>query len=144
AFKDFGIEVIKTRVGDKYVSEALIKGNLTIGGENSGHIIVNEILPSGDGVFAGMYLLEILTENNMDLKEYTREVEMYPQKMVNIKNVDKNVVKLEEIKQLLEVAQKELTSDSLLLVRPSGTEDLVRVTISCKDESLLDLWMERI
>ena len=142
AFKKLGIKVIQTQVGDKYVSEEIMKHDYTIGGENSGHIIINDLLPSGDGLFAGMYLIKTLTENHMNLKDYTKEVIMYPQKMVNIKNVDKEVLKHPEIIRLVEEVRRNLPEDSLLLVRPSGTESLVRVTISCHDILELDKYME--
>jgi len=138
AFKTLGIKVIQTPVGDKYVSEAIMANDYSIGGENSGHIIINDLLPSGDGLFAGMYLIKTLTENQMNLKDYTKEVEMYPQQMVNIKDVNKEVLKHPSIIKLIEDVKKDLTDDSLLLVRPSGTEPLVRVTISCKDISKLE------
>ena len=85
--------------------------------------------------------LKILEENKTTLKDYTKEVVMYPQKMVNIKNVDK-VLKHPEIIKLVEEVRRNLPEDSLLLVRPSGTEPLVRVTISCQDILELDKYME--
>ncbi|OED59284.1 hypothetical protein [Acholeplasma laidlawii] len=141
AFKTLGIKVLQTPVGDKYVSEEIMNHHLSIGGENSGHIIINDLLPSGDGLFAGVYILKILEENKTSLKNYTKEVEMYPQKMVNIKNVDKEVLKNPEIIKLVEEVRRNLPEDSLLLVRPSGTEPLVRVTISCQDILELDKYM---
>ncbi|WP_162163932.1 phosphoglucosamine mutase [Acholeplasma hippikon] len=144
AFRDLGIKVSQTPVGDKYVSHEIVTNDYTIGGENSGHIILNDLLPSGDGLFAAMYLLKVLAENNLGLIDYTSEVEMYPQKLVNIKNVNKEVLKTEEIKTLLNEVKEELGQDALLLVRPSGTEPLVRVTISCKNEQQLDKLMDRI
>lgn len=138
AFKDLGIKVLQTPVGDKYVSDAIMTNDLSVGGENSGHIIINDLLPSGDGLFAGMYILKILEENKITLKDYTKEVTMYPQRMVNIKNVDKEVLKHPEILKLIERVRTSLPEGSLLLVRPSGTEPLVRVTISCKEFSELE------
>ena len=141
AFKSLGSKVLQTPVGDKYVSEEIMNHDLSIGGENSGHIIINDLLPSGDGLFAGVYILKILEENKTTLKDYTKEVVMYPQKMVNIKNVDKEVLKHPEIVRLVEEVRRNLPEDSLLLVRPSGTEPLVRVTISCQDILELDKYM---
>src|SRR5690554_2033716 len=141
AFNNLGIKVVQTPVGDKYVSEEIMNHDLSIGGENSGHIIINDLLPSGDGLFAGVYILKILEENKTTLKDYTKEVVMYPQKMVNIKNVDKEVLKHPEIIKLVEEVRRNLPEDSLLLVRPSGTEPLVRVTISCQDILELDKYM---
>lgn len=144
AFKDLGIKVIQTAVGDKYVSDEIVKNNLTIGGENSGHIILNDLLPSGDGLFAGMYLVKVLAEHQTSLKAYTKEVIMYPQKLVNIKNVDKNVLNHPDVLSLIAKVKKDLGEDALLLVRPSGTEPVIRVTISCKDELKLDTHMNQL
>ena len=96
---------------------------------------------SYSGLFAGVYILKILEKNKTTLKDYTKEVVMYPQKMVNIKNVDKEVLKHPEIIRLVEEVRRNLPEDSLLLVRPSGTEPLVRVTISCQDILELDKYM---
>jgi len=142
AFKDLGIKVIQTPVGDKYVSEEIISKDLSVGGENSGHIIINDLLPSGDGLFAGIYILKILEENKTTLKAYTKEVQMYPQKLVNIKDVNKEVLKHPAIVKLVDEVRNSLPEGSLLLVRPSGTEPLVRVTISCQDERELDKYMD--
>ena len=95
----------------------------------------------GDGLFAGVYILKILEEHKTSLKDYTKEVVMYPQKMVNIKNVDKEVLKHPKLIKLVEEVRRNLPEDSLLLVRPSGTEPLVRVTISCQDILELDKYM---
>jgi phosphoglucosamine mutase len=138
AFKDLGIKVIQTPVGDKYVSDAIMTNDLSIGGENSGHIIINDLLPSGDGLFVGMYILKILEENKLSLKDYTNEVTMYPQKLVNIKNINNEVLKHPDIIKLIDDVRTSLPEGSLLLVRPSGTEPLVRVTISCKELSELE------
>src|SRR5690606_32806076 len=135
SFKKLGIQTVLTPVGDKYVSHEIVTNSYTIGGENSGHIIINDLLPSGDGLFAGMYLIKILAENNTSLTDYTSDVVIYPQKMVNIKNVSKTVLSEQAIIDLLKVVKEDLGSDSLLLVRPSGTEPLIRVTISCQDET---------
>lgn len=144
AFKDLGIQVVQTQVGDKYVSHEIVANNYTIGGENSGHIILNDLLPSGDGLFAAMYLLKTLSENKLSLKAYTKDVKMFPQKMTNIKNIDKMVLDNEKIKQALIESKSILGENSLLLVRPSGTEPVIRVTISHEDETVLDQEMTKL
>src|SRR5690606_10257658 len=118
-FRKQGIKVIQTPVGDKYVSHEIMTNGYTLGGENSGHIIINDLLPSGDGLFVAMYVLKILEENKTTLKEFTREVEMYPQQMVNIKNVNKEVLNHPSIIELIKKVRKDLSDDALLLVRPS-------------------------
>ena len=73
AFKNLGIKVLQTPVGDKYVSEEIMNHDLSVGGENSGHIIINDLLPSGDGLFAGVYILKILEENKTSLKNLQKK-----------------------------------------------------------------------
>jgi len=138
AFKRAGIKVSRTDVGDKYVQAELLKEDLSIGGENSGHIILNNLLQTGDGVLAAAYLLKILHEKRCTLASLIEDVEIYPQKTFNIEDVDKSVVEDKAIKQKIKSNKKRMGEDSLLLVRPSGTEPVVRITASHKDSSLID------
>ncbi len=138
AFTELGIKTIRTDVGDKYVSEAMRKHGYALGGENSGHIIMKDFLHTGDGLLVAVMMLNILQDVKIPLKSFIEDVTMYPQKMVNVKNVDKAVLNKRTIKNALKKAEKTLGSDSLLLVRASGTEPVIRVTISHQDESLLD------
>ena len=78
AFKALGIEVIQTPVGDKYVVEQIYQNDLSIGGENSGHIILNHLLHTGDGLFASAFLVHLLTEEKTTLSKYVEEVSLYP------------------------------------------------------------------
>ena len=89
AFEQQGIKVVITDVGDKYVLEELNKNQYSIGGENSGHIILRDYINTGDGLLVGAYLLKILKESNKTLNELTNDVTMWPQKMVNIKTYKK-------------------------------------------------------
>ncbi|MFW5841793.1 MAG: phosphoglucosamine mutase [Bacillota bacterium] len=138
AFGELGIKTIRTDVGDKYVSEAMRKNGYALGGENSGHIIMKDFLHTGDGLLVAVMLLNILQDVKIPLRSFIEEVTMYPQKMVNIENIDKTVLEKRPIKNAIKKAEKTLGSDSLLLVRPSGTEPVIRVTISHQDETLLD------
>ena len=138
AFKDLGVKTVLTSVGDKYVTEEILKHDYSIGGENSGHIILNDYIHTGDGLFVGVYLLTILQKLKITLKNYLKEVSMYPQKMVNIKGVNKSVLNTKEYKTLEKSAHKRLEKDYLLLVRPSGTEPLIRVTVSHRDAACME------
>ena len=137
ALKGLGINVILTDVGDKYVSDELVKNGYSLGGENSGHLILNDYLPSGDGLFASLFLLKVLEEMNETLESATKEIYMYPQVLHNIRNVDKNVLNHPTIINLINDIKEKLGDDSKFFVRPSGTEDLIRVTISHRDETVL-------
>lgn len=144
ALNDEGIKVVKTDVGDKYVQAEMATSGYVLGGENSGHIIYSDFLSTGDGLLVALLLLTILEREGKSLKALTKTISMYPQKMVNIKNVDKAVLNNDTIQALIESTKKAFKADYLVLVRPSGTEPLIRVTLSHKDEQLLDQQMDAL
>ncbi len=144
AFERQGIKVELTDVGDKYVLEKLNKEDYSIGGENSGHIILRDFINTGDGVLVAAYLLKILNDTQKSLKELTADIKMWPQKMVNIKTDNKAVINDERVKKTIKEIKDILGKNGKVLVRASGTEPLVRVTISCELESDLDKYMELI
>lgn len=138
ALSDEGIAYTLTDVGDKYVFHELYTNDYTIGGESSGHVILTHLLHTGDGLLVGVYLLKILEELNTTLSELVSNVELYPFKLTNIKGIDKKVLTLPQVQSKIASIQERLGSHSLLLVRASGTEALIRVTISSKNESLVE------
>lgn len=138
AFNEAGIEVSLTDVGDKYVFEALENNNYTLGGEASGHIILRHLLHSGDGLLMALYILKILSEEHINLSEHLSHIKKYPFKMINIRNVDKNILNHPLIVDEINKVKKVFNNDYLVLVRPSGTEPLIRVTMSYKDEIILN------
>lgn len=142
--KDNGISYSLTDVGDKYVFKEMNDHGYGLGGEASGHIILNHIMHSGDGLLSALYLLKIIQESGKTLEELLGDIHLYPLKMINIKNVDKGVLKRDSVVALLEDVKKVLNDDYLLLVRPSGTEPLIRVTMSYQDEVVLDREINRI
>ncbi len=144
AFERKGIKVILTDVGDKYVLEKLNEFEYSIGGENSGHIILRDFINTGDGVLVAAYLLKILNETNKSLMELTSDINMWPQKMVNIRTFNKEILNDKRVIKVIEEVKNILKLDGKVLVRASGTEPLVRVTISCETESDLDKYMELI
>ena len=137
AFEEKGIKVIKTDVGDKYVMEALLDKNLSLGGENSGHIIMPELLPTGDGLFIAANILRILQEEKQSLAQLIGDVELYPQMTKNVKNVDKSVCDHPVLLKTIEKVKAKLNEPSLVLIRPSGTEPVVRITVSTKSKEAM-------
>jgi phosphoglucosamine mutase len=144
AFERKGIKVVLTGVGDKYVLEELNNNGYSIGGENSGHIILRDYINTGDGLLVSLYLLKILGDTQKTLKELTSDIHMWPQEMVNIRTFNKEIIndkrvikEIDEVKEILKVNGK-------VLVRASGTEPLVRVTLSCEKQSDLDIYMKKI
>ncbi len=138
ALKAQKIKTIRTDVGDKHVAAEIKKGNYSLGGENSGHIIMNDLLATGDGILVASQILKVLQDTKQTLSSLVEGVVYYPQKLVNIKDIDKNLLNHKTMKDAIKEAKKTLGSDGLLLVRPSGTEPLVRLMASHPDEALVD------
>jgi len=144
ALKKIGINYSLTDVGDKYVYQEMIDNNYILGGEASGHIILRNILDSGDGLLISLYLLKILNYYNLKIEELVKDVNFYPLKMVNIKNVNKQILKDKNVINYLEKIKQEFEEDDIFLIRASGTENLIRVTISSKDNEKLEKYMDII
>ncbi|MCD6482108.1 MAG: phosphoglucosamine mutase [Candidatus Izimaplasma sp.] len=144
AFERKGIKVELTDVGDKYVLEKLNQEDYSIGGENSGHIILRDFINTGDGVLVAVYLLKVLNDTKKSLKELTSDIVMWPQKLVNIKTTNKEILNDKRVMKVIQDVKNILGNNGKVLVRPSGTEPLVRVTVSCETESELDKYMELI
>ncbi|WP_162140108.1 phosphohexomutase domain-containing protein [Haploplasma axanthum] len=144
ALNNSGINYVLTDVGDKYVHKALVDNDYVIGGEASGHIILRHILHSGDGLLASLYILKMLEEENITLSDAVKDVNLYPLKMVNIKNVNKNILHEQEVIDYLDKIKSEFDKEDIFLVRASGTENLIRVTISCLDLDKLNKYMDEV
>lgn len=139
-----GVKYVLTDVGDKYIQEVLDNKNYSIGGESSGHIILPKYIPTGDGILVAALLLNILKQENKTLKELTKDVSFYPFVLKNLSNMDRSILDKEHIKEKLEEIRLKLPSDSLMLIRKSGTEPLIRVTLSLKDKKLLQYYLNKI
>ncbi len=134
-----GIKVIETPVGDKYIARALKEHNLSVGGENSGHIIVPDVLHTGDGVLNAILVINLLTETNTTISDWFKDLHMYADKMVNVKVNDKaKVLNNEDLFKRIEEIKSELNNDCKIIVRASGTEDLIRVSVMCKDINIME------
>ncbi len=130
------INVIKTKVGDKYVLEEMLKEDYTLGGEQSGHIIFKELATTGDGELTSLQILNILSEKHEKLSVLADAMEKYPQVLINVETTPKgkedyleNTKIQSEIKRIEEI----LKDDGRILVRASGTENLIRIMIEGKN-----------
>ena len=126
------IDFIETKVGDRYVLEEMLKNNYNIGGEQSGHIILLDYNPTGDGILTSLMLIRTILENNIPASEITKKINIYPQVLVNAKvKQEKKYDYFEdvEIQQEIKKLEKEFSDDGRILIRTSGTEPLVRVMI---------------
>ncbi len=139
--KKNGIKVIKTKVGDRYVLEQMLEGGLSLGGEQSGHIIFLDYNTTGDGILTALQLLSTLKDTGKTLSEAASIMQVYPQVLVNAKvsNEKKNeYMKDSIVASLVNDLEKEFRDEGRVLIRPSGTEPLVRVMIEGKDVNYID------
>jgi len=134
--KDNNIKFVETKVGDRYVLEEMLKEGYNLGGEQSGHIILLDYNPTGDGILTSLMIIRILLEKQISLSNASKIIDIYPQVLINAKvssdkkyDYDEDV----EIKQEIEKLEKEFSGNGRVLIRPSGTEPLVRVMIEGKD-----------
>ena len=139
--KNNGINVEKTKVGDRYVLEEMLKRGYHIGGEQSGHIIFLDYATTGDGQLTAVQLLNIIRATGKSLKQLASEIEIFPQVLKNVKVSSFGKLRLsedEDIRLAIEEAERELGDSGRVLVRPSGTEPLVRVMLEGRDEAMID------
>lgn len=126
--EEHGIHSAQTAVGDRYVVEEMRKGGYNLGGEQSGHIIFLDYNTTGDGLLTGLQLVNIMSETQKPLSELASELEKYPQTLINVKVTDKHgVTENEKIQEVIKEVEAEMNGNGRILVRPSGTEPLVRV-----------------
>jgi phosphoglucosamine mutase len=134
-----GIRMVRTGVGDRYVLEELLRQNAGLGGEQSGHIILPDISLTGDGIITAIELLRAVRESGRKLAELASQLIRFPQVLVNVRVRQKPPLEsLPQVKSEMERIQTELEGRGRLLVRYSGTEDLVRVMIEGEDQAKIE------
>ena len=139
AMEAAGITVVTTAVGDRYVLEALGAGGHSLGGEQSGHLIVPEFATTGDGLLAGLLLVDLVRRSGRSLAELATEaMRIYPQLLVNIKVQTRRPDVADVIAAEIAAAEAELAGKGRVLVRPSGTEPLVRVMVEALDHEVAE------
>lgn len=140
-----GVQSVQTAVGDRYVVEEMKKNGYNLGGEQSGHIIFLDYNTTGDGLLTGLQLANIMKATNKPLSELAGEMKKYPQVLVNIRVTDKyHVTDNEKVKAVIEQVEAEMNGNGRILVRPSGTEPLVRVMAEAATAELCEEYVRRI
>jgi phosphoglucosamine mutase len=139
AMEEHGITVLQTAVGDRYVLEALNEKGLSLGGEQSGHVIMSEYATTGDGILTGMHLLAEMARTGKSLAELASVMTVFPQIMINVRGVDHHSLKKSDaIARAVTEAEAELGDTGRVLLRPSGTEPMVRVMVEAADQATAD------
>lgn len=145
AVEQIGLKDVITQVGDRYVVEEMRKNGYNFGGEQSGHMIFLDFNTTGDGMLSGIQLLNVMKETGKTLSELAAEVAIYPQQLVNIRVSNKyGAMDVPKIKAVIEEAEQEINGEGRILVRPSGTEPLLRVMAEAPTDEKVTYYVEKI
>ncbi len=145
ALENNGMKSQVAQVGDRYVLEEMRKGNYNLGGEQSGHIIFLDLSTSGDGMLSAVQLINIMKETGKPLSELASEMKVYPQVLKNVKVTDKErALSNPRVRDEIDAVEKELGNKGRVLVRPSGTEPLVRVMVEAETTEACEQYADRI
>ena len=137
AFSDLGINFIEAEVGDRHVMDQLINNNAVLGGEGSGHIICLNKSTSGDGIIAALQVLEVLCKSEQSLYNLKKNMNKYPQVLINIKTESEvNLINNERLSDAVKVIESKLSDKGRVLIRKSGTEPLIRVMVESINSDL--------
>jgi len=140
-----GIEVVTTAVGDRYVLEALDEKGYSLGGEQSGHVIMSDFATTGDGILTGLHLVAEMARTGKTLAQLASVMTVYPQVMINVRGVDHHALAAdEEIAAAVASAESELGDTGRVLLRPSGTEPMVRVMVEASDQATAERIAEQL
>ena len=143
AMASYGIEVVETAVGDRYVLEAMRERGIALGGEQSGHVILADHSTTGDGVLTALQVLSVMARTGRSLADLAAVMERLPQVLVNVRVADKDTA-LASARDAVALAEEELGDEGRVLVRPSGTEPLVRVMVEATSEETARAVAERV
>ena len=145
ALRESGIELVRCPVGDKYVMEEMIKRDLSMGGEQSGHIIFSDHLFTGDGIATALNVLRVMADTGRELADLASQLVSYPQVLVNVRVRErKELQSVPAIADAMQRIEQRLAGQGRLLVRYSGTEPLLRVMIEGRDQQQIQGWAREI
>ena len=145
SLKELGIPFYRANVGDRYVIEAMRERKWQLGGESSGHIICSDLTTTGDGVVAALQVLHAMRDTDTPLNALKKGMQKYPQKMINVRIKQKfNLEDFPAIQQAVVAAESELAERGRVLLRPSGTEPLVRVMVEGEDDQQVATLVKQI
>lgn len=145
AVRENGMESVQTAVGDRYVVEEMRANNYNLGGEQSGHIVFLDYNTTGDGLLTGIQLVNIMKITGKKLSELAAEMTIFPQRLINVRVTDKHAVtQNEKVAAVITEVEEDMNGNGRVLVRPSGTEPLVRVMVEAATEQDCELYVGKI
>ncbi|MFD1494946.1 phosphoglucosamine mutase [Streptosporangium lutulentum] len=142
--KNAGIDMIETAVGDRYVLEAMKAGGYNLGGEQSGHVLMLDHATTGDGLLTSLHLLSIVAREGKSLAELASVMTRLPQILVNVKDVDRDKASAPELSAAVAAAEAELGETGRVLIRPSGTEPMIRVMVEASSAEQAEQMANRL
>ncbi|KAI97508.1 phosphoglucosamine mutase [Haemophilus influenzae] len=145
ALKMLGVPFLRANVGDRYVLEKMVENDWTLGGENSGHIIIADKNTTGDGIVASLAVLAAMVQHKLSLNELASAVKLFPQVLINVRFAGgENPLESDAVKSVAAEVEKRLEGKGRILLRKSGTEPLIRVMVECQDAELAQQCAEEI
>ena len=145
ALKMLGVPFLRANVGDRYVLEKMVENDWTLGGENSGHIIIADKNTTGDGIVASLAVLAAMAQHKLSLNELASAVKLFPQVLINVRFAGgDNPLESDAVKSVAADVEKRLEGKGRILLRKSGTEPLIRVMVECQDAELAQQCAEEI
>ncbi|MFB5660434.1 phosphoglucosamine mutase [Alteribacillus sp. HJP-4] len=145
ALEGINVQTKQTKVGDRYVMEEMKNGGYSLGGEQSGHIIFLDHVTTGDGMLTALKLVEMVKSSGKSLSELAAEMETFPQKLVNVRVTNKHEVDSNpEVKAVIDRVEADMGGNGRILVRPSGTEPLVRVMAEAETTELCEKYVQEV
>ena len=145
AFSESGIEFVRTKVGDRYVHQALVEREGILGGEASGHLLCLDRTNTGDGIVSALQVLEVLGRNHITLRDALAGLVMVPQKTINVRLANgAKPAEAESVKTALAAAQAAVAGRGRAFLRPSGTEPVIRVTVEADDDALMQSTLDTL
>ena len=145
ALKMLGVPFLRANVGDRYVLEKMVENDWTLGGENSGHIILADKNTTGDGIVASLAVLAAMAQHKLSLNELASAVKLFPQVLINVRFAGgDNPLESDAVKSVAADVEKRLEGKGRILLRKSGTEPLIRVMVECQDAELAQQCAEEI
>ena len=145
ALRSMGIKTVQTNVGDRYVLEEMLRGDYSLGGEQSGHIIFSKHATTGDGILTSLMVMEVLIDKKIPLSTLTAEVVIYPQLLKNVRVANKAAAKANPaVQKAVEDVAEALGDDGRILVRESGTEPVIRVMVEAPDDATCAKYVDQV
>ena len=145
AFDEFGIDYEQTAVGDRFVYENMLQNGHRLGGEQSGHIIFSKYASTGDGILTAIKLMEVILERKVPLSKLAEPVHTYPQLLQNVRVTDKETaLQNPALQQMTTQIEQQLAGDGRVLIRPSGTEPVIRVMVEAATDELCKQYVEQL